>query len=269
MNHVVDYYSSFGEKEWTRLDREPLEFTINWHYIRKYLPGTGAILDNGAGPGKYSMELARNGYKVTLADLTPSFVDLARQKATELGLLPQFQGFHVADARDLSFIADEAFDSSLMLGPFYHLQADEDRASAALELHRVTTSGGFVFVAFRSRTNHIMTSLLAPENWKPHDKFDAIHDFFQPGIFNHSDTGRFTGAYFYHVAEITPFMESFGFETVQLIGSTNMGAILTPDHWRYWRECGEEERVTKLLIETAADPALLGMSSHLLYIGKK
>ncbi|MGG1663726.1 class I SAM-dependent methyltransferase [Brevibacillus sp. NRS-1366] len=269
MNNVVDYYSSFWEREWTRLDREPLEFKINWHYIRKYLPVSGSVLDIGAGPGKYSIELAKNGYMVTLADLTPSLVDLARQKATELGLLQQFHGFHVADARDLSPFPDKGFDACLMLGPLYHLQTDEDRTSAVQELHRVTKNGGFVFAAFRSRTNHIMSSLAAPENWKPHDTFDAIHDFFQTGIFNHNDKGRFTGAYFYHVDEIKPFMESFGFLTVQLIGSTNIGATLTPDQWRYWQDRGEEEKVTELLIETAADPALLGMSSHLLYIGKK
>lgn len=28
------------------------------------MPQTGYVLDNGAGPGKYSMELARNGYKL-------------------------------------------------------------------------------------------------------------------------------------------------------------------------------------------------------------
>lgn len=29
MENVIAYYSSFDE--WGRLDREPLEFTVNWH----------------------------------------------------------------------------------------------------------------------------------------------------------------------------------------------------------------------------------------------
>ncbi|WP_312111963.1 class I SAM-dependent methyltransferase [Brevibacillus reuszeri] len=269
MSHVVDYYSFFGEKEWTRLDREPLEFLINWHYMKQHLPGSGTVLDIGAGPGKYSLQLAKAGYRITLADLTPKLVDLARQKATEFGLLHQFQGFHVADARDLSHFPDEAFDASLMLGPMYHLQKEQDRAAAAKELHRVTQKDGIVFVAFRSRSNHIMSAFMAPENWKPHHQIGAIHDFYQTGIFDHAEEGRFTGAYFYPVDEISPFMESFGFQTIQLIGSTNIGAVLTTEHWRYWQERGEAEKVIQLLIETATDPALLGMSSHLLYIGKK
>ncbi|MGG3186885.1 hypothetical protein ABEP42_02605 [Priestia megaterium] len=46
MNKVMDYYSTFDE--WGRLDREPLEFQINWHYIQKDPPKNGSVLDNGA-----------------------------------------------------------------------------------------------------------------------------------------------------------------------------------------------------------------------------
>lgn len=76
-DHIIEYYSRFDE--WGRLEREPIEFIINMHYIKECLPATGHILDNGAGPGKYAMELARLGYQVTLSDLTPSSVDTARQ----------------------------------------------------------------------------------------------------------------------------------------------------------------------------------------------
>ena len=84
MSKIINYYNQFDE--WGRLEREPIEFQVNWHYIKKYLPKEGAILDNGAGPGKYSMELAREGYRGTLTDLTPRLVDMAESKADELGL---------------------------------------------------------------------------------------------------------------------------------------------------------------------------------------
>ncbi|WP_325176764.1 hypothetical protein [Paenibacillus alkalitolerans] len=50
MQDIVNYYSSFDE--WGRLEREPLEFLVNWHFIKKHLPESGQILDNGAGPGR-------------------------------------------------------------------------------------------------------------------------------------------------------------------------------------------------------------------------
>jgi ubiquinone/menaquinone biosynthesis C-methylase UbiE len=268
VSEIINYYNKFDE--WGRLDREPIEFQINWHYIKKHLPKTGYILDNGAGPGKYSMELAIEGYNVTLTDLTPRLVELAGSKAQELGLEGQFNGFFVADARELNMINDEQFDASLMLGPMYHLQEEIDRIKAVKELHRVTKTNGIVFVAFMPRIRHILTSLLYPANWKPNDNMDNIKQFSQTGCFNHQDEGRFTGAYYFNIEEIEPFMEAQGFERLELIGS-NVGAILNNDNWNYWRDKGEQEfeKIIKLLIEKANDPYILGISSHLLYIGRK
>lgn len=271
MNRVVDYYTGYGEREWSRLDREPIEFIVNWHYIKKYLPAGGEILDNGAGPGKYAMKLAQDGYGVTLTDLTPRLVEIAKQKAQELELYDRFRGFHVLNATELSLLSNEQYDGVLMLGPLYHLQEEEDRNQAVRELHRVTKDNGIVYVAFRSRIHHVMNSLLHPEHWKPNNHMDHIHEFSQTGIFNHTDEGRYTGAYFYQLEEITPFMKRHGFEQIELIGSTNIGAALNQDQWAYWRNKGEEEyrKLITLLINTASDPSVLGMSSHLLYIGRK
>jgi len=268
VGEIINYYNQFDE--WGRLEREPIEFQVNWHYIKKHLPKTGYVLDNGAGPGKYSMELAKDGYKVTLTDLTPKLVEIAKNKAKELDLEGQFDGFYAADARELKMIKDEQFDSSLMLGPMYHLQEENDRIMAVKELNRVTRKNGLVFVAFMPRIRHVLTSLLSPENWKPNNNIDTILRFSKSGCFNHADEGRFTAVYYFNIEDINPFMEAQGFETLDLIGS-NAGAILNNDSWDYWRDKGEQEvkNMIDLIIEKATDPYILGISSHLLYIGRK
>ena len=58
------------------------------------------------------------------------------------------------------------------------------------------------------------------EEWKPNDTMDNIEEFIATGSFNHEDKGRFTGAYYFDLQEINPFMESNGFETLSLIGSS-------------------------------------------------
>ncbi|MFC4559771.1 class I SAM-dependent methyltransferase [Virgibacillus kekensis] len=266
MNKVISYYNQFDE--WGRLDREPVEFQVNWHYIKNFLPAKGHISDIGAGPGKYSMELAKHGYNVTLADLSPRLVDLAKEKAIEQDLSYKFNNFMVADARELRMLDSDQFDASLMLGPMYHIQDESDRIKAINELNRITKRGGLVFVAFMSRIRHIFTSLLYPKHWKPNDNMETINHFSQKGCFDHSDEGRFTGAYYFNIEKIRPFMESQGFESLELLGS-NVGAILTEESWSYWEEKGEEKEVIKFLIDKAADPYLLGISTHLLYIGRK
>lgn len=268
MSKIISYYNQFDE--WGRLEREPIEFQVNWHFIKKYLPKTGFILDNGAGPGKYSMELAKEGYKVTLTDLTPKLVEIAKNKAQEFHLEGQFDGFYTADAIELNMFKDEQFDASLMLGPMYHLQEENDRLQAVQELYRVTKKNGLVFVAFMPRIRHIFNSLLFPNNWKPNDNVDTILQFAQSGCFNHADEGRFTGAYYFNIEDVNPFMETQGFESLDLIGS-NAGAILNNESWSYWRDKGETEveKIINLIKEKASDPYILGISSHLLYIGKK
>lgn len=265
--NIIDYYSQFDE--WGRLDREPLEFTINMHYIKQYLTTSRSVLDNGAGPGKYAMELAKQGYNVTLTDLTPKLVEIAKQKAFELELTEQFNGFHVLNATHLDGIPNEMFDASLMLGPLYHLQEEEDRVSAVQELYRVTKRDGIVFVAFQSRMRMTITSLQFPQYWMPNDSMDSIHEFYDNGIFNHNDKGRFTGAYYFNIEEIKPFMESCGFETIDLIASSSINAMLNNEQKQYWKDQGQYEELIEFLINSANDPSILGISSHLLYIGRR
>lgn len=267
MNKVLDYYSQFDE--WGRLEREPLEFTVNWHYMKQFLPHAGKVLDNGAGPGKYTMELARHNYEVTLTDLTPQLVGIAKDKANELGLADRIAGFHVRNAVHLHGLPDDGYDAALMMGPLYHLQQERDREAAVTELRRVTKQGGVVFVAFQTRMRMLLTSLASPQQWKPNDTLDAIERFMEDGVFDHQDPGRFTGAYYCEVEKIKPMMERFGFETLELIGSSNIGALLSSEQKQYWVDRGEEDRLTELLIRLARDPSVLGVSSHLLYIGRK
>ncbi|WP_223066191.1 class I SAM-dependent methyltransferase [Paenibacillus caui] len=269
MNKIIEYYGGFDE--WGRLDREPVEFLVNWHYIRKYLPERGHVLDNGAGPGKYAIELAKQGFDVTLTDLTPRLVRLAKEKAEECGVSERFKGFHCVNAVQLDSLTDQQFDASLMLGPLYHLQTEPERVSALRELYRVTKKNGYVFVAFMTKIRHLTTSLTYPEFWKPNETLGGIQAFMQTGTFNHADEGRFTGVYYFDIEEIKPFMESGGFETVELIGSSSIAGSFRQEQFDYWRSRGEEEfeGVMNIIYREAGNPYNLAASSHLLYIGKR
>lgn len=269
MDSIIQYYSQFDE--WGRLDREPLEFRLNLRYIRRYLPQGAKLLDNGAGPGKYAMRLAQEGHRMTLTDLTPRLVDEARKQAEAAELSDRFDGFYVRDARHLDGMADDSFDGVLMLGPLYHLQKAEDREQAVREAYRVTKRGGFVFAAMMPRTAFAITCMRYPAAWRPNDSADRIAELMGTGVFDHADEGRFTGVYYFRTEEIAPFMESFGFETVQLIGSESISRMLDASHWQYWRDSGPEEaaKLQQVIDRMAEDPALLGISTHVLYIGRK
>lgn len=66
-------------------------------------------------------------------------------------------------------------------------------------------------------------------------------------------------------------MEAHGFETVQLLGSSSIAGAMNEQQFDYWRSRGEDEyrQVMELIYEMASSPHVLGVSSHLLYIGRK
>lgn len=72
---VIDYYASFGAREWERIDwpEGQIEYAVTQDAFLRYLHAQARILDLGGGPGRWTIWLAEKGYKVTLAD--PHFLD--------------------------------------------------------------------------------------------------------------------------------------------------------------------------------------------------
>src|SRR5215212_6553355 len=133
---VRAYYASFGEREWQRLtnpDDGAVEFALTKHFLARFLPSSGRILDLGGEPGRYTIWLAEQGYQVVLADLSPELLALARTQIAAAGVDQQVEAVVEADACDLSRWPDASFDAVLCLGPFYHLPNPIDRARAAQE----------------------------------------------------------------------------------------------------------------------------------------
>ena len=74
---ILEYYRSKAERERTRLidpDRCRLEFEVNLHFLERYLEPRSRILDIGGGPGRYAIEMAKQGHRVVLADISPDLL---------------------------------------------------------------------------------------------------------------------------------------------------------------------------------------------------
>ena len=98
-------YNRICEREWTRLVRDPfhrLEFDTTLFVLNKYLPRNALILDAGAGLGRYTIELAKQGHNLILLDLSEKNVALAKQKIKEEGLDKKVKECVVGSLTDLS-----------------------------------------------------------------------------------------------------------------------------------------------------------------------
>ena len=138
MSEIVrEYYDREVEQEWERLGRAyaRLELVSTLRLVEEFFPSDGCIADIGGGPGRYTIELLRRGYRVTLIDLSEAAVTFARDKLRELAL--DAEALHAADAQHLSMLEDASFDAVLCLGPLYHLVDANRRRRALAEIHRI------------------------------------------------------------------------------------------------------------------------------------
>ena len=125
-----------------------MEYAVTWRAIQEYIPYSADVLDIGGGPGRYSLELAKAGHKVTMIDLSAANVAFAQGKAAEDHVALEC---HQADATDLSGFGDSSFDAVLLMGPLYHLLETDQRSQAVREAMRVLRAGGILFAAFINR----------------------------------------------------------------------------------------------------------------------
>ncbi len=146
MNLLEEYYNNRDEDARLLPQHGQVEYLTTMKYIHECLSGfpSAGILEVGAGTGRYSIALAKEGYPVTAVELVPHNLDVLRSKLDGTEPLTAVQG----NALDLSAFNDRSFDVTMLLGPMYHLYTEEDKRQALSEAVRVTRPGGYILVAY-------------------------------------------------------------------------------------------------------------------------
>lgn len=141
---LANYYTGYDEDGRLRSKHGMVEFLTTMRYVQRYLRPGMRIMEIGAATGRYSHELARQGYWVDAVELLEHNIELFEQNTIPGEKVTVRQG----NAMDLSAFEDEIYDITLLLGPMYHLFSSEDKLKALSEAIRVTKKGGIVFVAY-------------------------------------------------------------------------------------------------------------------------
>ena len=151
MTDLEKYYNKFNEEKRLNSRHGQIEYITSMKYIHEYIPGKESkILDVGAGTGRYSVELANEGYDVTAVELVKYNLGILKSKNSTV---KAYQG----TALNLSRFQDNTFDVTLVFGPMYHLFKFEDKLKALLEAKRVTKTGGVILVAYVMNEYGILT----------------------------------------------------------------------------------------------------------------
>ena len=162
MNYLEEYYNSYNEEGRLLSRHGQVEYLTTMKYIRESLEGLEApsILELGAGTGRYSVALAKQGLRVTAVELVERNLDLLRAKLDGTEPITAMQG----NALDLSALPDGAFDLTLVLGPLYHLYTREDKLRALSEAVRVTKPGGRILAAYCMNEPTVIQFVFAKRN---------------------------------------------------------------------------------------------------------
>ena len=146
MSLLEEYYNSKDEERRLLSQHGQVEYLTTMKYIHECISNLNSpcILEVGAGTGRYSIALAKEGYSVTAVELVPHNLDVLKSKLDGTEPITAIQG----NALDLSLFNEKSFDLTMLLGPMYHLYTLEDKKKALSEAVRVTKPGGYILVAY-------------------------------------------------------------------------------------------------------------------------
>jgi len=142
--YLTEYYNRGFEDGRLTSRHGSVEYLTTMRYVERYLKPGDTVIEIGAGTGRYSHALARQGYVVDAVELIEHNIEVFRQNTQPGEKIIVEQG----DAVELVNFSDNTYDATLLLGPMYHLFNEEDKRKAIGEALRVTKQGGVVFAAY-------------------------------------------------------------------------------------------------------------------------
>lgn len=149
LDGVREHFDQFGEREWDRLVQSPrtlVSLELHRRLLRRFIEPGWRVLEIGAGPGRFTIELAALGTTIVTSDVSTVQLALNTEKVTEAGCEGAVEERRVLDVRNLSELPDGSFDATVAFGgPISY--AFELAEQALSECLRVTRVGGVVLAS--------------------------------------------------------------------------------------------------------------------------
>ena len=181
--HIARAFDEYGDREWTRHDLSPMgrvAFHLHRHYLHQFVRSGERVLEVGAGAGRFTVEMARLGARVTVTDISPGQLALNRLHVGEEGLETFVDARQMADIIDLSAFEPASFDAVVCYGgPISYALGEAERGLD--ELLRVAKPGAPVLLSVMSHCGSLRAYLHGVDiDWKTHGG-DAVKAVFDTG----------------------------------------------------------------------------------------
>jgi len=239
--------------QYYRTFKGAVEHYVDWELLKGYLPQNrdAKILDAAGGTGRITLPLAKMGYSVSLCDISPRMLEVARRKLLREGVLDRVDIFE-CDIGELRF-ADESFDFTLcwngMLEP-------------ANELIRVTKRGGTISMYLVNRYGAALD--LFPKD--PASALGLIESY-SDDVYDEGERYKVVNP-----EEARKFFEAQGITVLDIYAVCGwMDLLRIPQEVRESRKWDKDvfSRVTKMVLRLSKELSVKGMSRHLVLYGKR
>jgi len=150
---VAASFNVYGEREWERHEDSVaarVSFLNHQAFLGDRVHSADRVLEVGAGPGRFTIELAKLGAIVTAVDISPVQLELHESHVGAAGAEASVERRVFADVVDLSAFDSSSFDAVVCFGaPLSFVMERVDGAFA--ELVRVVRPRGVILLSVASR----------------------------------------------------------------------------------------------------------------------
>lgn len=261
--HTAAFFDEMGEEEWTRFEdgrTPPQSVAVHIRELHRFVKEGDRVLDVGAGPGRFTLELARLGADVVVADISPRQLELNRERLLEAGLEERISERVLADVTDLSAFADGSFDAVVCYGgPLSYLV---DRAETGLaELLRVTRPGGYVLLSVMSLVGAVVHYAELLLDLVRRDGIEPNEEIVRTGLLPQAEGYGHLPMKLYRWSELEALLSRHG--TIVAASAAGILPALYP----------EEPKLREFLeyveLELAAEPGALAAGEHMIAVVQK
>jgi ubiquinone/menaquinone biosynthesis C-methylase UbiE len=239
--------------KWYETFKGAVENRVDWELLKRHLPQNrdAKILDAAGGTGRITLPLAKMGYSVTLCDISPKMLDVARRKLLREGVLDKVE-ISQCDVRKLRY-PDESYDFVLCWN---------GTSDPAKELIRVTKKGGKISVYLMNRCGVAIS-----EFYENPDSSLALLKSKSNYVVHHGEKTMAVSA-----DEARELFEKAGIRVIETYAVCGMFDLLSiPKKVQESRSWDEKffNQMTEMLLRLSKEPSVKGLSRHLVLYGEK
>jgi ubiquinone/menaquinone biosynthesis C-methylase UbiE len=250
-------YDEIAEREDQFEKKFSLRNEIPREFVKKYLNPSDVVLDAGGGSGINAIMIAQYCERVTLVDISPSLLDLAKINIQEKGLTEKID-LREGDISNLGQLDGGVYSMVICLGGTLSYVLEKGQ-QAVQELVRVAKRGAILIIGCDSKYGFVRWLFNEVET---KNQLEAATQVFEAGEY---EAGESTFAHLYTVNELTALLKNAGCEIVE-VGSTPI-LINSWEQSSYPEE--KRQKLKELELRFCTVPELLGTGHHLFCVARK